>query len=417
MTINSKPSKYPEWATDGAADVVEPSLGAKQTGWTRTGKAPAPWMNWFQKLVHDWIKHMDLFEVVRAFSTWRAPDVSGVSNLGTGAMYRWDTLRGALVALGDSAGSSDQFAFIGKGDDLIAQAEDAPSGFQGGLNPCLAFSPDLDRWAAPGDGNPIVGVIGHAQRSTSSNIWTAQTGTMGGNPSFIWWDSVNAMFVAFRQAASDVETAYSTDGTTFTAGVTISGLIANITAAAVTASGELIVGGRDSSGDFQIRTIDDITSGSWATPSTPPAVGAADSGVPNLSVGEDASGSEIVVASIGAMNETVYVSDDDGDTWTAATMTGMAAVSASMSFMATLFHRGIWFVVASNSAVLGTHQEIYYSTDAFENVTLLTQLSSLIGGSKLAAPVVFERDPTTGRLLLGYSGDYFVGPPNAFFAD
>lgn len=58
----TKPVTLPEWATDGGADVVEPLLAEKQTGWVLSQKPPAQWFNWWQLLVFQWMVWLDAFE-------------------------------------------------------------------------------------------------------------------------------------------------------------------------------------------------------------------------------------------------------------------------------------------------------------------------------------------------------------------
>ncbi len=52
------PSQLPVWATDGSADVVEPTSGKKLLGWKRKERAPGEYFNWWMKLVHDWIDYI-----------------------------------------------------------------------------------------------------------------------------------------------------------------------------------------------------------------------------------------------------------------------------------------------------------------------------------------------------------------------
>lgn len=54
-----KPSTLPEWATDGDAQVVEPTSGKKAIGWVPREHPPAQYLNWWQRLVYEWIEWLD----------------------------------------------------------------------------------------------------------------------------------------------------------------------------------------------------------------------------------------------------------------------------------------------------------------------------------------------------------------------
>lgn len=68
--MTTKPGTLPEWATDGGADVVEPTTLEKQTGWILSQKPPAQWFNWWQLLVFRWVQWLNAFE--SEIHTWSA---------------------------------------------------------------------------------------------------------------------------------------------------------------------------------------------------------------------------------------------------------------------------------------------------------------------------------------------------------
>jgi len=51
-----RPDKTPEWASDPAADVVEPSSGQKGDGWDVDDKPPSGWLNWLQNNAYRWLE-------------------------------------------------------------------------------------------------------------------------------------------------------------------------------------------------------------------------------------------------------------------------------------------------------------------------------------------------------------------------
>ena len=55
----AKPTKLPEWASGGGADVQEPTAGEKLVGWEEDKSAPAKWMNWLQENTYDWLTWVD----------------------------------------------------------------------------------------------------------------------------------------------------------------------------------------------------------------------------------------------------------------------------------------------------------------------------------------------------------------------
>lgn len=53
----SNPALLPEWATDGAADIVEPTSGKKALGWKRKERPPGQYFNWLLNLIYQWISY------------------------------------------------------------------------------------------------------------------------------------------------------------------------------------------------------------------------------------------------------------------------------------------------------------------------------------------------------------------------
>lgn len=58
MPALSKPAEKPEWATDGAADVLTPSAGKQILGWI-SEKPPYQWFNWLAKFTYLWINYFE----------------------------------------------------------------------------------------------------------------------------------------------------------------------------------------------------------------------------------------------------------------------------------------------------------------------------------------------------------------------
>jgi hypothetical protein len=52
-------SSYPSWATGAGAEITEPSLGEKATGWIHEQKPPASWFNWFKNLTYQWVRYFE----------------------------------------------------------------------------------------------------------------------------------------------------------------------------------------------------------------------------------------------------------------------------------------------------------------------------------------------------------------------
>lgn len=66
----SKPTNLAVWATGGGAQIDEPTLLEKQTGWIPAGQPPAEWFNWWMNAVYLWVVWLDAFE--STIHTWSA---------------------------------------------------------------------------------------------------------------------------------------------------------------------------------------------------------------------------------------------------------------------------------------------------------------------------------------------------------
>jgi hypothetical protein len=66
----TKPTQLPEWATSVSADVTEPLLAKKQTGWVNSELPPAGWFNWWMELVYNWSAYLD--DLANQVFTWTA---------------------------------------------------------------------------------------------------------------------------------------------------------------------------------------------------------------------------------------------------------------------------------------------------------------------------------------------------------
>ncbi len=58
MPALSKPAEKPEWATDGAADVLTPAPSKQVLGWI-SEKPPYQWFNWLAKFTYLWINYFE----------------------------------------------------------------------------------------------------------------------------------------------------------------------------------------------------------------------------------------------------------------------------------------------------------------------------------------------------------------------
>ncbi len=59
MTIEGRPEKLPEWATNNDSIISEPTEGKKQTGWLSPEKPTDGTFNWWQNLTYKWVEYLD----------------------------------------------------------------------------------------------------------------------------------------------------------------------------------------------------------------------------------------------------------------------------------------------------------------------------------------------------------------------
>lgn len=55
--MSTRPTTLPQWATDGGADVVEPSGAQKGDGWDVNDRLVTGWTNWLFLTIHRWVEH------------------------------------------------------------------------------------------------------------------------------------------------------------------------------------------------------------------------------------------------------------------------------------------------------------------------------------------------------------------------
>lgn len=56
--MTTKPSKYPEWSSDGA-HTIEPPAGLKSTGWLSGQMAVPGYWNWVANNTYQWVQYFD----------------------------------------------------------------------------------------------------------------------------------------------------------------------------------------------------------------------------------------------------------------------------------------------------------------------------------------------------------------------
>ena len=66
-----KPTTHLDWATDVGAQVTEPSVAKKATGWVPDERPPAQFFNWNTKLQDEWNKYFEQ-EIGSAVASWDA---------------------------------------------------------------------------------------------------------------------------------------------------------------------------------------------------------------------------------------------------------------------------------------------------------------------------------------------------------
>jgi hypothetical protein len=91
----TKPTTLPEWASGGSADITEPTLLKKQTGWV-VEAPPHNYFNWWQKLVWQWMVYLDAF--LTDVHTWtQNQDFSGGLTAVTAAISDFFTAVTAVI--------------------------------------------------------------------------------------------------------------------------------------------------------------------------------------------------------------------------------------------------------------------------------------------------------------------------------
>lgn len=68
MPSFTRPTKFPEWASGGSADITEPTAGEKATGWANLQKPGHDVFNWWQELAYEWLQYFDVKQP-QAFAT------------------------------------------------------------------------------------------------------------------------------------------------------------------------------------------------------------------------------------------------------------------------------------------------------------------------------------------------------------
>jgi hypothetical protein len=122
----SKPTTLPEWATSGSADITEPLLAEKQTGWIGGEAPPAQFFNWWMKLVYQWMTYVN--DLPNQVITWiGAQTFNAVTTFlaaisGTSATFSLTVTGNSLVATNTVVAGSDITAVgdITAGDAITA---------------------------------------------------------------------------------------------------------------------------------------------------------------------------------------------------------------------------------------------------------------------------------------------------------
>lgn len=139
----SKPASLPRWSeTAGGvpSNIVEPSSGQKDTGWTPGQKPPARFFNWYKNLVYKWIQYLD--DLSNQAFTWtqfhvfqkRVTVSAGVASNHNGLQATGDgSGAGVKGTGGDTAGSPgvDGSGGVGGGPGVKGSAIGTYPGVQG----------------------------------------------------------------------------------------------------------------------------------------------------------------------------------------------------------------------------------------------------------------------------------------------
>lgn len=207
--LGSTPSVLPEWATDPAANVVEPSQGQKEDGWDANDKVPAAWLNWWQENVYDWLKRLQI-AAVKNWMLFETNDLGNGSILGAaanadGLVVITNMLSGRSEYLSASLAVSTHITTIVEGD-----------GFTCGV----AFNGTY--WCVVGHGTSGSGgpaILYTTADEDPSGTWSSQslpTNTNSELRSVCWGNSTWVAVGGDNGGAAEANIVSSTDGTTWT---------------------------------------------------------------------------------------------------------------------------------------------------------------------------------------------------------
>ena len=300
-----KPSTatLPRWATDGGANVVEPSSGKKDDGWTVNEKPPASYFNWLQKMAYTWLAWLD--EVI--------PDGGPIARVSDNVAHCARNL-----TLRDSGGYTDDFngvcfgllsgarRFVAAGVDEIMHSIDGGKHWASGTGVgaagifrAVAFNGTVFVAVGGASTTPII------YSSADGVAWTSRTpgGTPGGFLTAITWDSTVGLFVAVGTAG---ECQTSPDGVTWTKRT----MAAADDFAGITSRGGTYWAVGDAGSNVGI-TQRSTNGTSWTRFTMPAQAG----GMTAVTVDDDETILAVGVSAADTAVGFVYASTDDGATW------------------------------------------------------------------------------------------------------
>lgn len=179
------PNQLPEWASapaDPPNDIIDPGSSQKQAGWQPDDRPPAPWMNWWQNLVYQWIAAF----AIAAVRNWTlVRDISPT----TPQQFRglgYDESTGTLIVTGDTADVAT-FRSLNGGITWVT-----PSTPPAALPNCRAIASDnAGNWCIGGDSPSI------SESSDDGDTWTLRSvGGTNDNVNFISYDPANSLWIA-----------------------------------------------------------------------------------------------------------------------------------------------------------------------------------------------------------------------------
>lgn len=118
----AQPTEDIEWATDGGADIVEPSSGEKEIGWVAGDKPSAGWFNWWMNGVYKWKEYLK--NLAGEAFTWTSTHVFNDQVSLNGAVL----ISGAVITTADithslGAGESVEINSVsGSDQDLLSMS-------------------------------------------------------------------------------------------------------------------------------------------------------------------------------------------------------------------------------------------------------------------------------------------------------